>query len=108
VGTNSPRTKSCYWGGLHAEIDALRKIKKTPDKRPREVNIFVIRVNKIGDISLSQPCCNCIKKMDKFQKYKNIKIKNIFFSENNKKLIRVSYSNISLLKPHTSSAFIKR
>lgn len=105
IGTNSPRTKSCYWGGLHAEIDALRKIKKTPGRRPLVINIIVIRVNKNREIGLSQPCVNCIKKMKNFEKYKNIKIKNIYFSKNQDSLIKISFKNAHTLPPHISSGF---
>ena len=104
---NSKRTKSCYWGGLHAEIDALRKIKKHDSKRPLDVNIIVLRVNKIGDISLSQPCHNCIKKMEKFQEYKNCRIEYIIFSKTNNILQKIKLKNIKNLPIHISTAFKK-
>lgn len=39
---------------VHAEIDALRKI-----KNPRGATIYVARVNKRGQTRLSRPCDRC-------------------------------------------------
>lgn len=57
---------------------------------------------------MSQPCVNCIKKMKNFEKYKNIKIKNIYFSKNQDSVVKISFSNATTLPPHTSAAFNKK
>lgn len=107
VGINSRRTKHCYWGGLHAEIDALRKIKNT-SKRTKRVNIAVFRINKSGDFCNSKPCSNCIKRMEKLQEYKNVKIDKIYYSITKIEMLKISLNGIKDLPQHKSLAFRKQ
>ena len=83
-------------------------MKKTPSNRATVVNIIVLRVNKLGELGMSQPCCNCIKKMEKFQEYKNCKINKIFFSQTSTSMCEISFQNIKSLPKHYSTAFKKK
>jgi hypothetical protein len=45
--------------------------------------------------------------MKNFEKYKNIKIANIYFSQNSESITKIPFKNIDFLNPHFSAAFIK-
>jgi hypothetical protein len=82
-------------------------MKRNTSKRRLKVNILVMRVNKKGDICNSKPCCNCIKKMEKFEEYKNIKIDKIFYSGDFGIIEKHSLKSIKTLPKHVSLAFRK-
>ena len=66
----------------HAEIDVMRKfISKMFKKRIKykEVDMIVIKISKTGVITNSQPCYHCALEI---ANQKKIKIKNIYFSNN--------------------------
>lgn len=44
---------------VHAEIDALRKVKST-----KGVTVYVARINKKGQDRMSRPCDRCSKAME--------------------------------------------
>jgi hypothetical protein len=104
---NSHRTNFCYWGSLHAEIDALRKVKKKIGK-PQKLNMIVIRINKLGELGMSKPCVNCIKKIEKFQEYKNIRITSIYFSESSQEITKVSLEKLKKMIPHKSRGYRRK
>lgn len=104
IGINSDRKKSCLWGSLHAEIDALRKIRRF--EKTRRVDIVVIRVNRTGGLLLSQPCSNCIKKMRYFERYKNCVIDKIRYSGEHGDIISHKLRSIdTAITPHISRKF---
>lgn len=50
-------SKSTVAFTIHAELDALGKIKNKSDT----YDLYVVRINSNGDFMLSKPCDNCIK-----------------------------------------------
>lgn len=51
-------TPDRYYKGLHAEIDALRKLRKRTDSG---WTIYVARIKKNGDWGMARPCNVCMR-----------------------------------------------
>lgn len=82
----------------HAEIDAIDKLRKYHNtKKPQNINILVIRVNKRCEVKMSKPCKHCIDKMFDFPLKKGYKIKKIMYSLDDKK-----YEKTTLEKLYSS------
>lgn len=64
---------------IHAELNALQKLKRHPGARPQEINLLVIRLAN-GALTNSKPCFHCIKRMAVFTKRLNYKLNYIFYS----------------------------
>ena len=65
---------------IHAEIDALNKIKKLYNKKKiktNKMNLIVIRTNKSGNLCSSAPCYHCTQCL---LNDKDIKIDKIYYS----------------------------
>lgn len=59
---------------IHAEIDAVRKLKKS--EKTKKINIVVFRVNNSGSrLCMAKPCCNCVNGIKKALEEKNYKLK---------------------------------
>lgn len=71
---------------IHAEINALNKIKKWKNK-PKKIDVFVIRFNKIGTLTESRPCYNCIKSFEK----SGFDIRNVYYSNKNGEIVKESF-----------------
>lgn len=64
---------------LHAEIDAITNMKankRFPQKLYSQCSIFIVRVNKSGDIKMASPCEKCLKKIN------NVGITKIYYTTN--------------------------
>jgi hypothetical protein len=109
-GENSVREAwngCCY--GLHAEMDALRKLPFIPKKnRKIEINLLVIRVDKHGLIKNSEPCFMCIKHMDRLTKTTAYKLNDIYYSDENGNVILRKFDEMRLdPEKHISLRFRK-
>lgn len=58
---------------IHAEIDAIRKLKKL-NINYFECDMYVIRLSPKGELKLSKPCENCMKTITEYR------IRNIYYS----------------------------
>ena len=69
---------------IHAEVDCVQRLKKC--HKIKEISIIVFRTNKSGSSLLnSKPCDNCIKTINSILIYKNYKLKNIWYTNENGK-----------------------
>ena len=72
---------------LHAEVDAINKLKYSEKKK--KIILVVFRINKKGDKYLmSKPCCHCMKYIESQLEKKNYKLYRGFYSDNNGNFIR--------------------
>jgi hypothetical protein len=76
-----PGIRRAQYGSLHSEIAVFYKLLQLKYKY-RRVNLTVIRVNNNGDLLMSKPCSNCIKKLYKLCEQYNIHINYIYYSNN--------------------------
>ena len=77
--------------GIHAEHDAINKLKPLDKKKKLEpINLLVIRFSKNNKIQSSKPCANCIQNMKTLPKKKGYKIKNIYYSNDNEEIVKSS------------------
>ena len=68
---------------IHAEVDAVNKLKPNYKSKPIKINIIVLRVNNKGDkLLLSKSCNACIKYMKLHLKRKNYKVHKAWYTDN--------------------------
>lgn len=92
IGENSQRearSGCCYCS--HAEMDAIRKLPPLKLRgRKQEINLIVIRVDRLGSLKNSTPCFMCIKYMNWINIKSSYKIKTVCHSD--------SYGNVIIRK----------
>jgi len=82
--------------GIHAEHDAINKLKPLEKKKKLEpINLLVIRFSKNNKIQNSKPCANCIQTMKTLPQKKGYRIKNIYYSNDYGEIVK---SNIKILE----------
>ena len=95
--------------GVHAEADALNKLKSNHNKKnPIPINILVIRVTKMNVLQNSKPCALCIDKLKKIPVKKGYKLNNIFYSETPDKIIQTKLHILENEEKHYSRFWRER
>jgi len=79
---------------IYAEISALNKLKYVQSKKCKKINLLVIKVSYTGKIGNSKPCIKCIEKMHCLPIEKGYSIKNIYYSDENGKIIKNKIQNL--------------
>lgn len=96
---------SQFWT-THAEQGAIMKLPKEKGRKPRPVDVLVIRVNKNGRLGMSRPCANCIHCMAMKAPELGYRIKHVYYSDRDGNIVR---ENFRLLaqdgNPHVSKFF---
>ena len=65
---------------IHAEVDCVTRLKKC--KKVTPINLVVFRTNNKGDsLMMSKPCENCLRTIESTLKYKNYKLKKIYYTD---------------------------
>jgi len=89
--------------GVHAEHDAINKLKPLERKKKLEpVNLLVVRFSKNNKLQNSKPCANCIQNMRILPEKKGYKIRNIYYSNDNGEIIKSSLNNLEKEELHYS------
>jgi deoxycytidylate deaminase len=65
---------------IHAEHDALLRLKRNEARRRKKINILVIRYTSQKELSTSKPCSFCLEKMKEIALQKGYRIKHIYYS----------------------------
>ncbi len=95
-GFNMDSNKSKNDPGIHAEHDAINKLKPVRRKKHlHNVNILVVRLSKNNKLQNSKPCANCLNKLKILPEKKGYKIRNIYYSNDNGEIIK---SNLKTLE----------
>lgn len=89
--------------GIHAEHDAINKLKPLEKKKKLEpINLLVIRFSKNNKIQNSKPCANCIKNMKILPKKKGYIIKNIYYSNDFGEIVKSNLKKLDSEEKHFS------
>lgn len=92
--------------GIHAEHDAINKIKPIYEcKKLQNINLLVIRLSKQKKLQSSKPCINCIYKMKSLPERKGYKIKNIYYSNESGDIVKTNLSSLEKETPHYSTYY---
>jgi tRNA(Arg) A34 adenosine deaminase TadA len=110
IGSNSMGDIDGKFPSIHAEINALNKIKliNKRKKRLENINMLVIRLSKHNKLQNSKPCANCIKQMKTISEKRGYKIKNIYYSNNNEELVKSSLNKLENEELHYSKFYRKQ
>lgn len=96
-GENSTREahKGCCYS-THAEMDAIKKLPKIKIKGKRKnINLVVIRIDKIGYLKNSEPCFKCIEHLQYLNNTSGYKIKNIYYSNADGNIVVKKFSELA-------------
>jgi cytidine deaminase len=102
LDTNNP--------GVHAEEDAINKLKPNPkmsknNKNLEKVDMLVIRFSRNNKLQESKPCANCIQHIKQLPYKKGYKIKNIYYSNNNGDIVKTTLSKLENEELHYSKFY---
>jgi len=92
-------------GSIHAEHDAINKLKPLGRNKKEIINLLVVRFSKNKKLQNSKPCANCIKNMKNLPQKKGYKIKNIYYSNDNGVIVKITLSNLENQQLHYSKYF---
>ncbi len=76
--------------GVHAEEQALLKLKTNTKRVKMAINVVVIRVSTTNRLQPSKPCASCIQKMRKLSDKKGYRIRDIWYSDRENKLVKTT------------------
>lgn len=89
--------------GIHAEHDAINKLKPLEKKKTFEpINLLVIRFSKNNKLQNSKPCANCIENMKILPKKKGYIIKNIYYSNDYGEIVKSNLKKLDSEEKHFS------
>ena len=95
--------------GIHAEHDAINKLKSLNNKKTTEsINLLVIRVSTKNSLQSSKPCANCIESMKILPIKKGYKIQNIYYSDAEGNIIIKSLTDLDNEEKHYSRFYRKK
>jgi len=107
-GVNSMGDSLGLKPGVHAEFDAIRKLPPLKRKRRLEnINILVIRLSGKNKLQQSKPCFNCIKMMNSLPNKLGYSIKNVYYSDNNGKILKTTLRELESEEKHYSRFYRK-
>ena len=68
---------------IHAEVDCMNRLKKM--EKLTDISIIVFRTNNQGDyLLMSKPCDNCMRSIRHTLHWKNYRLKNLYYTDNNR------------------------
>ena len=68
---------------IHAEVDCMNRLKKM--EKLTDISIIVFRTNNRGDsLLMSKPCDNCMRSIRHTLNWKNYRLKNLYYTDNNR------------------------
>lgn len=89
--------------GIHAEHDAINKLKPLDRKKKLEpINLLVIRFSKNNKLQNSKPCAICIQTMKTLPQKKGYMIRNVYYSDDNGEIIKSNLKNLENEQLHYS------
>lgn len=101
-GFNSLGDKEGIYPGVHAECDALLKLKYLNNKKLKSIDLIVIRISSTNKLKNSKPCSHCISIMNKIAIKKGYNINKILYSDGNNNLIEITLNALNMEDKHYS------
>jgi hypothetical protein len=109
LGFNSDREAyagCCYI--THSEMDAMNKLKKNKNSKPIPIDIYVIRVNKNGELRNSKPCFQCCKYMNVVSTKKGYYVKHVIYSNEHGETITIKFHELFSSKDGYISTYFRK
>jgi cytidine deaminase len=78
----------------HAENQVFSKLPKNKKSKVKSINLLVIRVTRNGNIVNSKPCIRCLQDMVRLPYEKGYKVRNIYYSNEDGKIIRKTLTDL--------------
>ena len=96
-----------FMSSIHAESNAMSKLPYLPrHKRPKKVDLLVIRVNKGGSMGNSKPCIHCILTLKRYLPLKGYHLDTIHYTTTNGCIISAKFSELmNEENPHMSKFY---
>ena len=91
-----------YLQRVHAECDAILKLKKLRRKKPICLNLLVIRISSTKKLQTSKCCKHCIQLLKKMPLKKGYIIKNIYYSNQKEEIIKTTLPQLEKDEAHCS------
>jgi len=109
MGYNSDREAYAGCGyGTHSEMDAFLKLKMNNSSKLISIDVYVIRVNKIGELRSSRPCNKCCKFMKFIAAQRGYRIKRVVYPDSDGNLVRMTFDELYRSShEYVSSYFIR-
>lgn len=80
---------------LHAEENAINKLPHMPrHKKPKRVDLLVIRANKSGSLGNSKPCIHCILRLYTKLPLKGYALDTIYYSNKFGQIIKTTLNSL--------------
>lgn len=71
---------------MHAEEDALNKLKTNKNGKRIGINMVVVRLTKNNVLQTSKPCDQCIRKMREITEKKGYRMMDVYYSDGANKI----------------------
>ena len=105
-GVNQSSNSDCITAEIHAEQDAINKLKPLKYKKNLEsINILVIRLSSKNKLQSSKPCANCIESMKNNPTKKGYKIQNVYYSDSEGNIIKTNLVSLDNEEKHISGFY---
>ena len=105
-GVNQSPNSDYITPGIHAEQDAINKLKPLKYKKKLEsINILVIRLSSKNKLQSSKPCANCIESMKNNPTKKGYKIQNVYYSDSEGNIIKTNLVSLDNEEKHISGFY---
>ena len=102
-GVNQSSNSDCITAEIHAEQDAINKLKPLKYKKNLEsINILVIRLSSKNNLQSSKPCASCISSMKFLPIKKGYKIQNVYYSDSEGNIIKTNLTCLDNEEKHYS------
>jgi cytidine deaminase len=93
---------------IHAENDAIFRLKPRKNKKMKKINLIVIRTSKIGKLGSSQPCYHCVQNMIMDLPLLGYKLNNIYYSNNDESITCVKFNKFIQKNQFHISGFYRK
>ncbi len=94
--------------GIHAEHDAINKLKPMRKKKHlHNVNILVVRLSKYNKLQNSKPCANCMENIKNLPQKRGYRIRNVYYSNEKGEIVKNSLRKLEKEELHHSRFFRK-
>ncbi len=82
-GENHYKTyKYDHISSVHAEANAIKKLQSLPrQRRPKKIDLMVVRVSCSGKLGSSKPCLHCIVKMYRELPIKGYNLEDVYYTD---------------------------
>lgn len=108
IGMNKYADVNGTMPSIHAEHDAILRLPYLKNKNKLvKINLLVIRFLKTYELASSKPCLKCIQNMIDIPKKRGYKIEDIYYSENDRTIIKTNINKLLNDPVHHVSSYYR-